>query len=112
MEQKKNGMAVAALVLGIISIALFWTGWIAVICGVLAIIFGVVALNKVKADPDLAHTKGKAKGGLIMGIIGAVLGAVIFVLAIIAARKIAQEFENGLNDINWEEIQQNIDDNQ
>ena len=45
MTEKKNGMALAAMVLGIISLALFWTGWLGLICGILAIIFGIVAKN-------------------------------------------------------------------
>ena len=79
---KKNGMATASMVLGIISIVLFLTSWIAVILGILAIIFGVVAKNKIKEDPELAHTAGQAKGGLIMGIIGVVLGLVVLVAAL------------------------------
>ncbi len=102
--QKKNGMAVAALVLGIISLALFWMGLVGIICGVLAVIFGIVALNKVKADPDLAPTKGKAKGGLIMGIIGIVLGAVIWILAIMAAKALMDAGFEQLNNIDQQEI--------
>lgn len=109
MEQKKNGMAVAAMVLGIVSLALFWTGSIAVICGILAIIFGVVALNKIKADADLAHTKGKAKGGLIMGIIGAVLGVVIIVLAMMAVSRFTDELQE-LDLENNAEYQQMLED--
>lgn len=80
--QKKNGMATASLVLGILSIVLFFTSWLAIVMGILAIIFGVVAKNKIKADPDLAHTGGAAKGGIIMGIIGIVI--VIIMIIVIA----------------------------
>tara|TARA_B110000285_G_C14717467_1_gene420600 strand:- start:224 stop:559 length:336 start_codon:yes stop_codon:yes gene_type:complete len=80
--QKKNGMATASLVLGILSIVLFFTSWLAIVMGILAIIFGVVAKNKIKADPDLAHTGGAAKGGIIMGIIGIVI--VIIMIIVVA----------------------------
>ena len=79
---KKNGMATAALVLGIISIPTGFMGWLGIICGILAIIFAVVAKNKIKADPALAHTGGAAKGGLITGIIGLIIGIVMIILAI------------------------------
>ena len=92
---KKNGMATASLVLGILSIVLFFTSWIAIILGVLAIIFGVVAKNKIKADPELAHTAGAAKGGLIMGIIGVVIAIVVIVIAIMAVKAMAEGFNSG-----------------
>lgn len=86
---KKNGMATAALVLGIVSIALFFIPYLAIPCGIVAIILGVVAKNKIKADPDLAHTSGAATGGLITGVIGVILGVVIIVLAIMAVNAMA-----------------------
>jgi len=57
-----NGLAVAALVLGIIGVALTFIPFLPYITGVLAIIFGVVGMNKeVK--------KGMATAGLVLGII-------------------------------------------
>ena len=97
-------MAVAALVLGIISIALFWTGTAGAICGVLAIIFGVVGLNKVKANPDLAPTKGKAKGGLIMGVIGLILSIVWIIMIMMAAKALMESGFEQLNNIDQQEI--------
>lgn len=95
--QKKNGIALAGMILGIISLALFWTGTIGAICGVLAIIFGFVGLNKVKADADLAHTKGKAKGGLIMGIIGLILSIVWIVLIMMAVNAAAESLQDSFD---------------
>ncbi len=91
MTEKKNGMALAAMVLGIISLALFWTGWLGLICGVLAIIFAIVANNKIKADADLAPTAGKAKGGLIMGIIGSVLAVIWIILIMMAVNQLKND---------------------
>jgi uncharacterized membrane protein len=75
-----NGMATASLILGICSIVLFWLGWIGIICGVLAIIFAVVAKNKIKANPSVGGA-GAAKAGLITGIIG--IGIVILFMIIV-----------------------------
>ena len=97
--QKKNGMATASLVLGILSIVLFFTSWIAIIMGILAIIFGVVAKNKIKADPDLAHTGGAAKGGIIMGIIGIVIVIVMIVIAMMFISSVVGSVDmSGLED--------------
>lgn len=109
MTEKKNGMALAAMVLGIISLALFWTGWLGLICGILAIIFGIVAKNKIKADPDLAPTAGKAKGGLIMGIIGSVLAIVWIVLLVMAVNAATSNFEDSMSD--WEDAMDQLDNN-
>ncbi|MFK7783658.1 MAG: DUF4190 domain-containing protein [Crocinitomicaceae bacterium] len=103
---KKNGMATAAMVLGIISLALFWTGWLGLIVGVVAIILGVVAKNQIKADPSMAGSAGQAKAGLIMGIIGTVLAIVMLVLAYMALSALENSFENQLqNELNNLELE-------
>lgn len=74
---KPAGMAIASLVLGIIS--LFFCIWyIAIPCGILAIIFGVIAGNKVKQG--IGGGEGMAKAGLIMGCIGLAIDAVAIIL--------------------------------
>lgn len=93
---KKNGMATASMVLGIISLALFWTVWLGLIVGVVAIILGVVAKNQIKADPSMAGSAGQAKGGLIMGIIGVVLAIVMIVIGLLFINAVEDQFENRL----------------
>ncbi|MDG1333528.1 MAG: DUF4190 domain-containing protein [Crocinitomicaceae bacterium] len=95
---KKNGMATAAMVLGIISLALFWTGWIGLLVGIVAIILAVVAKNQIKADPSMAGSEGQAKGGLIMGIIGVVLALVMIIIAVLFVNAVANEFEDAAMD--------------
>ncbi len=56
-EKRTSGMAVAALVLGILGLSLF------------AIIFGAIAMNQTKRDPNLSG-RGLAIAGLVLGIIG------------------------------------------
>jgi hypothetical protein len=68
----RNGMGTAGMVLGIISVVLFITSWVAVILGVLAIVFSSIGRGRVKQG--LATNRGQAKAGLICGIIGAILG--------------------------------------
>ena len=76
-----NGMAVAALVLGIVG-AVFGllplTFWIAIPCGILALIFGIVSWRK--ANKGFGR-KGMAIAGTILGAIAIVLGvAGIFII--------------------------------
>lgn len=69
-----NGMAIASLVLGIISIPLCFI----FIPSILAVIFGLVAFNQIKSSGQSG--KGMAIAGLILGgvSIGFILLAVIF----------------------------------
>ena len=63
---KSNGMAIAALVLGIASLTMFFSciGWIP---GIIAIPLGITGLSKCRS-------KGMARAGMIMGIIGTFAG--------------------------------------
>ncbi|CAM5472423.1 hypothetical protein GCM10010329_30930 [Streptomyces spiroverticillatus] len=65
MQQQKNGMAVAALVLGILAVlsSIIIIGGI--LFGLLALIFGIIAALKARG--------GRAEHG-VMAVIGAVLG--------------------------------------
>ena len=76
-QSQSSGLAIASMVLGIVS--LFFCIWyIAIPCGILAIIFGVIAGNKAKAG--LGGGEGMAKAGLIMGVIGLAIDVIIVIL--------------------------------
>lgn len=68
-------MAVASLVLGIISIV-FWfipmLGWLGAILGIIGIVLGSKARKEVE-------NKGMATGGFVCSIIGTVLNLILFV---------------------------------
>jgi hypothetical protein len=76
---KSTGLAVTSLVLGIISLFVCLS-WAAAACGVLAIVFGAIALNKVKAGTGGGH--GMAKAGLIMGCVGLALDVIFIILVL------------------------------
>ncbi|MER7176746.1 DUF4190 domain-containing protein, partial [Streptomyces mesophilus] len=76
-----NGMGTASLVLGIIATVLFCLWPVAIIVGILAIIFG--AIGRGKARRGEANNGGQALAGLICGCVGtavAVLFLIIFVV--------------------------------
>lgn len=58
-----NGLAIASLICGIIACALFCFLPVAALLGVLAIVFGVLSMNKPTGG-------GLAKTGLVLGIVG------------------------------------------
>jgi hypothetical protein len=65
-----NGMAIAALVLGIVSLALFCVLYVSLPCGILAIVFGIVGRSRARAG---ASGGGMATAGLVCGVIGVAL---------------------------------------
>jgi hypothetical protein len=73
-QKPGNGPAVAALVLGIVAIALFCIWYIALPCAILAIIFGVVGRGKARAG---ASGGGMATAGVVCGVISLCLLVVI-----------------------------------
>lgn len=71
-----NGMAVASLVLGIVSLALFCIWYIALPSAILAIIFGVVGRARANAG---ASGRGMATAGLILGCVS--IGIIVLFIA-------------------------------
>jgi hypothetical protein len=69
--RRTNGFAIASLVLGCVFCLLF--------SGVLAVIFGNIALNQIAQSPDTQTGRGLAIAGIVLGWIGiALLGILAF----------------------------------
>jgi len=60
-QGKNSGLAIASMVLGIV--------WVFYIGSVLAVIFGHVALSKMKKDPSIGG-RGFAVAGVVLGWLG------------------------------------------
>lgn len=71
------GLAIASMVLGIVSLALYCFVWISTICSLLALIFGISSL--------CTH-----KGGKGMAVAGIVCGAITLVLLILSCAAVWQ----------------------
>ena len=71
-----NGLAVAGLVLGIASAALFFLWFVAIPCGIVGIVLSIIGLGRSK-------TRGKGMGmamtGLILSVLG-LLAALVFAI--------------------------------
>lgn len=82
-SQPRNGMAIAALILGILALpGAFIIGFPGIVLGVLAIIFAIVGLRR--AGKDRVSNKGMAIGGLVTGIIGLIIGVIVAIFFVIA----------------------------
>ncbi|MFI5872967.1 DUF4190 domain-containing protein [Streptomyces sp. NPDC051445] len=78
---ESNGMGVAALVLGIASAVLFCMWPLAIIAGILGVVFGSVGRGKARRGE--ASNAGQALAGIICGAVGIVLGIGLGVLLIV-----------------------------
>ncbi|MFD0058190.1 DUF4190 domain-containing protein [Streptomyces sp. NPDC127168] len=77
-----NGMGTTGLVLGIIAAVGFCLWPLAIIVGILGIVFG--SLGRAKANRGEATNAGQALAGVICGIVGVVLGVGFGLLVILA----------------------------
>jgi hypothetical protein len=66
-----SGMAVAALVLGILAVVFCWTVIGGVLFGLVAIVLGVVASRRARRGA--AAGRGMAIAGIVLGVIGLLL---------------------------------------
>ena len=77
-----SSAAIAALVLGISALLLIWLPLIGMILFILAIVFGIIGINKTKHHA--MKGKGMAIAGLVMGCIPAALFIVAFTIGFIS----------------------------
>ena len=86
---QSNGMAIASLILGIISIPISCCYGIGLIFGIIAIILGFV--SKSKNDPVSGKLSGLALAGIICGAIGCAFSVIMIIIYIAAASEIASD---------------------
>ncbi|MGB7159863.1 MAG: DUF4190 domain-containing protein [Tepidisphaeraceae bacterium] len=77
---KPQGMAIGALVCGILSIVLSCLWFVSIPLALVAIILGVI--GKGKAARGEAGGEGMAKTGMILGIVGIALGILLIVIGL------------------------------
>jgi hypothetical protein len=72
---RTDGMAITALILGIVAIpGAFFYGVPGIILGALAITFGLVARGRIRRSGGMVGGSGMATAGWILGICGVVIG--------------------------------------
>jgi hypothetical protein len=81
---KTNGLAIASLVLGIISVPLVFLQGCGVIFGIAALITGLIARGQIKASAGAQTGSGMALAGIILGVIvGVLVGCAVVTIAIL-----------------------------
>jgi hypothetical protein len=79
-----NGIGIAAMVVGIVGLALFWIPIVGLVLSVVAIPLAVVGLRRTMGMAPTATNKGMAITGLVTGIIGLALSA-LWTIAVFSA---------------------------
>ena len=78
-ERKTHGLAIAGMVLGILSLISFYGSFL---FGLLGIIFGGSAIKRIRRNPEKYKGLGMARAGLICGIIGVALIILLIAVAV------------------------------
>jgi hypothetical protein len=83
---KTNGLAVTGMIVGIVGLVLFFTGYLGLILCVLGIVFGGIGLYQVNQAPQQYSpaSRGMAITGLVLGVVGIGI-AIYFIIAVINA---------------------------
>lgn len=80
-SEEKNGMAITSLVMGILSLVTCCCGWIALVLGILGIIFAILS----RGEDSMCS---QAKAGLILSIIGVSI-AILVIIAYIGLQMLS-----------------------
>ncbi|MCL2865098.1 MAG: DUF4190 domain-containing protein [Lachnospiraceae bacterium] len=79
-----NGLAIAALILGIVSIAFSWSGFVGLLA-VAALVLGIIARKKTEGSKRTMATVG-----MILGIVGIVFNIVGIICVVVMGVGLAE----------------------
>jgi hypothetical protein len=90
-----NGMAVASLIFGIISLIFCFCCCWGFPFNILAIIFGILALTQSKNRPDSSSTRSMAITGIVLGVLSILFAAIVTMFFIFSGEyeKFMREFK-------------------
>jgi hypothetical protein len=82
---RTDGLAIGALIAGILSLVCFWPLCLGIILGPAAAIMGFISRQRIAASGGTVTGSGLALGGLIVGIVGFVASAAWAIFFIVNA---------------------------
>ncbi|GAA1095387.1 DUF4190 domain-containing protein [Pseudonocardia alni] len=87
----RNGIGIAALVLGILAVLTFWL-FIGGLFGLIAIVLGAIGISRV--SKGVATNRGVSISGLVLGILG-VLGTIAMIALVAFGFSVFQQVDDG-----------------
>jgi uncharacterized RDD family membrane protein YckC len=76
--------ASSAMTWGVTTLIFFWMPLIAILTGILSIVFGGDAIKAIRAQPEKYQGEDKARTGRLLGIIGLAITCVLLLIVILA----------------------------
>lgn len=98
-----NGKAIAALVIGIASIVMFWTTFFDAILVILAVVFGILGLNDARIPGR--GGRGMAIAGLVCGAVGGIVALLMTIYVLTAVNRCG-----GISNSNSSDFKQCVQD--
>jgi len=88
-KRKTVGLAIASLVLGLFILVPL----LGMLCGLIAIVFGIIALVQISKNKGALKGKGLAIAGIVLGVIGIIVVPIVFLTAALTytARAVANK---------------------
>jgi|LSQX01.3.fsa_nt_gb RsiW-degrading membrane proteinase PrsW (M82 family) len=82
--KKTNGLAIASMVLGIVSVPLICCCYVGILTGILAVIFGFIARKNIRESQGTQEGMGMALAGIIIGfvVVGCTLVLILLYVAV------------------------------
>ena len=92
LVNKANGLAIASMILGILSIPMVCCYWIGGVLGILAIVFAIV--SKPKSGFKANKMDGMAIAGLVLGILSLVFCVIYLLIVGLGIYTVQTDFHN------------------
>jgi len=80
-EDKASGLAITAMVLGIVGVVCSWLPGLNFALGIAALVIGIIEFKKIGAGKSSPKGRGMALAGIILGSI-AIFAGIIYVIVI------------------------------
>ena len=90
VQQPRNGMGVAALVVGIIALLFSWFPGVGLL-GVVAIILGIVGLSRVRKR--MATNRGMSIAGIVLGALATIIGIIVLIITVFVVQQAGTVFQ-------------------
>lgn len=95
-QNNSNGMAIGALVCGIVGVVFAWIPYFAFLVSAAAIVLGVISRKRLPPGRT-----GMATAGLVLGIIGAAINVLAIICVVCTAGLVGSMFGEWGNSIDW-----------
>lgn len=82
--RRTNGLAVASMVVGIVSLLIFIAAPVSLVGSVVALALGSRGSKQIARSDDLQTGKEMARAGVVLGLIALVISATVLILAAVA----------------------------